>query len=207
MENSPSYSPWNVELYKIKEKLNLLQPTIETTRDIFLRAKENGFLKGRSGPTLLGAALYMACRLTRTPMTLKDISCMLSLKRTLVARQYRTLVSKLNLDIPSVDISKCIIRLVNMTSISERTKHVAMHILNEISRREAFAGKKPMAVAAAILYMSCEITGEHKSQNVIAQVAGITPVTLKTTYLIYKKQLPLLQGSSRNHMKISSLLY
>ena len=51
--DSPSYSSWN-EDYKIKEKLNLLQPTIETTRDIFLRAKENGFLKGRSGSTLLG---------------------------------------------------------------------------------------------------------------------------------------------------------
>ena len=55
--------------------------------------------------------------------------------------------------------------------------------MNEITKREIPAGKKPMSVAAAVLYMSCEISGEHKSQSEIANAAGISSITLRNRFL------------------------
>lgn len=207
MNFSNTPDPRIIGLHEVKERLNLLQPTIEATQEILLKMKAHGFLKGRSYSTLLGAALYLACRLTRTPMTIRDISSVLSLKRTLIAKQYRALVNELNLDVPSVDISNCIIRLANIINISDRTKHLAMHTLNVISRGESLAGKKPMAMAAAILYLSCEIIGEHKSQNGIAHAAGINPITLRSRLADLQKQLSSSQGKVRKRTKANPILH
>jgi transcription initiation factor TFIIB len=50
------------------------------------------------------------------------------------------------------------------------------------------AGKNPMGLAAAILYLSCIKTGENKTQKEIAQAAGVTDMTIRNRFKELKKQ-------------------
>jgi transcription initiation factor TFIIB len=52
--------------------------------------------------------------------------------------------------------------------------------------------KRPMGLAASILYIACKETGEHKSQKVMASAAGVTEVTIRNRVrdLAKKPNLP-----------------
>jgi transcription initiation factor TFIIB len=51
------------------------------------------------------------------------------------------------------------------------------------------AGKDPMGLAAAVLYVSCLKTEEDKIQRDIADAAGVTEVTIRNRYKNIIKQL------------------
>jgi transcription initiation factor TFIIB len=55
-----------------------------------------------------------------SPRTIKDIAAKSSVKRKDVARSYRLLVLELGIRIPVVSPMKCVARVANKLSISER---------------------------------------------------------------------------------------
>jgi len=48
-----------------------------------------------------------------------------------------------------------------------------------VVKTEISAGKNPMGLAGAVLYLSCREYDEEITQNKIAEVAGVTEVTLR----------------------------
>jgi transcription initiation factor TFIIB len=116
------------------------------------------------------------------PRILKDITTTSNIKRRYIAQAYRMLIMDLDLKIPLVDPIKCIIRIANNAKVSEKTKRLAINIMHDIIKEEISAGKDPMALAAAVLYVSCLKTDENKIQRYIADAAGVTDVTLRNRY-------------------------
>ena len=53
--------------------------------------------------------------------------------------------------------------------------------MNKLDKQGILIGKNPMAVAAAILYLSCIITGEQRSQSEIAVAAQVSQVAVGYT--------------------------
>ena len=43
---------------------------------------------------------------------------------------------------------KCISRVANNANLSEKTKHQALYIMNEVAQKEISLGKDPMGLAA-----------------------------------------------------------
>ena len=91
---------------------------------------------------------------------------------------------------PVVNSVKCISRISSIAELSEKTKRKAMEILDQATKIELSAGKDPMGIAAATLYLSCVINGEDKTQN-IAVAAGVTEVTIRNRCKGLKEALEL----------------
>jgi transcription initiation factor TFIIB len=140
---------------------------------------------------MVGAALYIACRETGASRTLKDIADTGNIKRKDLARIYRLVVMELDLKIPLVDPLKCIAKVANKASLSERTKRTAIDIMKGVTKSGISAGKDPMGLAASVLYLSCLNTGESKTQTDIAEAAGVTEVTVRNRYKNLKSHLDL----------------
>lgn len=176
-----------LELDKWKDKLAVSESVIERTAYIYRKALEKGLARGRSISSLVAGALYVACRLTETPRTLKDIASVTNLKRKDIARSYRLLVSELDLQIPVIDPIKCISRIASNLSFSndikrEKVKRKAIEILNKAKEAGLVTGKEPMGLAASALYIACIMQGENITQKDIAEVAGVTEVTVRNRY-------------------------
>jgi transcription initiation factor TFIIB len=178
-----------LELLKLKERLLISDGVIKETEFLYEKAKQNGLSRGRGNSVLIGAALYIACRESQSPLTLNDISKALGIRRRSLAKVCRVMISELQISIPLTDTSKFITRIASITKMSDRTKQIAAHVLSEMTKREIPAGKKPMSVAASVLYMSCEISGEHKSQAEIANAAGISLLTLRNRFFDLRRQI------------------
>ncbi len=179
------------ELDRLKDKLALSDAVIEKTAYIYRKALEKGLVRGRSIQALIASALYAACRNTETPRTLTDVANGINIKRKDVARCYRLLLRELDLKMPVVDPINVVSRIASIADLSEKTKRKAREFLKEASRLEVSAGKDPMGLAAAALYLACVMMGENTTQKDIANAAGVTEVTIRNRYKGLKEVLKL----------------
>lgn len=170
------------ELSRLKDKLALGDAVIEKAAYIYRKAIEKGLVRGRSISALIASALYAACRDTETPRTLKDIGVASNIKRKDIARCYRLLLKELSLKMPVVDPIKCVSRIASKAELSEKTKREAARILRTAEENKISAGKDPMGLAAAALYVACVTNGENKTQRDVAEAAGVTEVTIRNRY-------------------------
>ena len=167
------------ELDRMVDKLNVNDAVIEKAAYIYRKALERGMIRGRSISAMIAACLYAACRDTETPRTLKDISAISNIKKKDLARCYRVLFKELDLRMPVVDPAKCISRIASKARLKERTKRRALEILRRARETRTSAGKDPMGLAAAALYLACVMENDSKTQKDLADAAGVTEVTIR----------------------------
>jgi transcription initiation factor TFIIB len=58
----------------------------------------------------------------------------------------------------------------------------AVEILRQAGERELTSGRGPTGVAAAAIYISSILGGERRTQREVAEVAGVTEVTIRNRY-------------------------
>jgi transcription initiation factor TFIIB len=146
-------------------------------------------MRGRAISSILAAALYIACREMGMPRTLNEIAASSNIKLRALAMDYRLLVKKLDLKIQLVDPIICIAKIANKANLTEKTKRQAMDIMHDVIKREISAGKRPMALAASVIYLSAMNSGENKTQRDIAQAAGVSEFALRIRIQDLKNRL------------------
>jgi transcription initiation factor TFIIB len=177
------------EMDKLKDKLALGDAVIEKAAYIYRKAMEKKLVRGRSIQGLVAACLYAACRNTETPRTLDDIAQGINIRRKDVARCYRLIFRELELKMPVVDPIKGVSRIASIADLSEKTKRKAIAILTQAKELGISAGKDPMGIAAAALYIACISGGEVKSQKDISIASGVTEVTIRNRCAGLRKML------------------
>jgi transcription initiation factor TFIIB len=150
------------------------------------------WLGGRTIHGMLVACLYVACRKSGHPRTLKDISAKSNIKRKDIAKNCRLVMEELGITSSVVDPMKCIIRVANAAPLGERTTRHAFKMMSELLRKKTLtAGKDPMGLAASILYIASKETGEIKTQIDMAKASGVTEVTIRNRIRALTKDLNL----------------
>jgi len=177
------------EMDKLKDKLTLTNNVIERAAYIYRKAIERKLVKGRSIQGLVASCIYAACRMTETPRTLDDIADGINIKRKDVARSYRIIFRELDLKIPVADPIKGVSRIASVAGLGEATKRKALALLNKAKKIGIVAGKDPMGIAAAALYLACISTGGNKTQKEISIASGVTEVTIRNRCAGLKKLL------------------
>ena len=194
------------ELDTVKDKLTLPDSLIEKTAYIYRKAQERGLVRGRTISATLAAAIYISCRQAGVGKTLKDIAQGTNVKPKALSNSYRMLLTELDIKTPMLDPIRCVVKVANKMHLDERVTRQGMDIMHTALRKEASAGKNPMGLAAAVLYISNhnnnikssnnkkynESNNNTRNQTSFAQAAGITDVTLRHSIKDLKNQLLLL---------------
>lgn len=179
------------ELGRVRDKLALSDAIIEKTAYIYRKAQEKHLIRGRSTSGILAAAIYIACREIGAPRSLRDMVEITGIKRKVISRSYRLLITELGIKIPLVDSMKCIAKIANKAKLSEKTKRVAIDMMNDLTKKEMSAGKGPMGLAATVLYLSGLSNSEYVTQKEIAEAAGVTEVTIRNRVKEIKTRVDL----------------
>jgi transcription initiation factor TFIIB len=179
------------ELDRLSDKVYIPPPIKEKAAVTYRKALDKGLVRGRSIAAIAAAALYAACRGSGTPRTLREIAEASLVDKKDVARCYRLLLRELDVHMPIADPLTYVSKIAERTGISGKTQGIAIGILREARKKRAAAGKDPMGLAAAALYIACLKNNEKKTQKDIAEAAGVTEVTVRNRYKTLKKQLDL----------------
>jgi len=164
----------------LRSKLGLPEHVVEKSAYLFRKVEQEKLLYGRTNKSVLCAVVYIACRLTDTPRTLANIADAAGIKKKALQRVYRTLYVNLD-DVHSLSYSPCefIECISSKANVSEKTKRDARKILEFGQKRGITSGKHPMSMAAAAVYLAVQDNHENVSQTRIAQISGISAVTIR----------------------------
>ena len=179
------------ELDRLSGKVSISPPIKEKAAVIYRKALDKGLVRGRSISAIAVVALYAACRKSGTPRALREIAEASLVDKKDVARCYRLLLQELDFHMPIADPLTYVSKIAEKNGISGKTQGAAIAILREARRKRVAAGKDPMGMAAAALYIACLQHNEKITQKDIAEAAGVTEVTVRNRYKALKKQLNL----------------
>ncbi len=177
------------ELERISSLLGLPRPIKEEAALIYRKAVEKGLVRGRSIESIVAAAVYAACRRLKVPRTLDEIAIYTKADRKEVARCYRLLLRELGVRVPIADPIDHVPRIAALLGLSGATMKTAIEILRKARERGITAGKDPAGLAAAAIYIAALLNDERRTQKEIAQVAGVTEVTVRNRYKELAKEL------------------
>ena len=177
----------------MKTKLGIPNNVVENAAYIYRKTVNAKLTRGRTMFSLISAALYVACRENNIPRTLDNIAEAGNVEKSVLSRDFRTIVKKLDLSLNQYDISSFISKISNNMNISEKTKRDAFDILHICEQEQITSGKHPVAQAAASLYVACMINGEKLSQRKLSIESGISDVTLRNRAALIKKVLKIVK--------------
>ncbi|MDT7872283.1 MAG: transcription initiation factor IIB [Sulfolobaceae archaeon] len=179
------------ELERIGNLLNLSKAVKDEAALIYRKAVEKGLVRGRSIESVVAASIYAACRRMKMARTLDEIAQFTKANRKEVARCYRLILRELDIDVPVSDPKDYVTRIGNLLGLSGATMRTAAEIIEKAKNMGLTAGKDPAGLAAAAIYIAALLNDERRTQKEIAQVAGVTEVTVRNRYKELTQELKI----------------
>ncbi|MFH0836171.1 MAG: transcription initiation factor IIB [Candidatus Micrarchaeota archaeon] len=179
------------ELNRVASHLGLSENVRESSALLYRKCVEKGLIRGRQIESVVSAVIYAICRKYGIPRTLDEIAQVAQIPKKEIGRTYRLITQELGLKIPLTQPSFYINRFVTELKLSGETQKKARQILDEAMKKGLISGRGPMGVAAASVYIASVLTGERRTQKEVADVAGVTEVTIRNRYRELKKALQL----------------
>ena len=176
-------------LQRIQDKIGISDNIRELAAHIYRKAIEKKINQGRSIHAVAAASMYAACRNTETLRTLKDISEATNIKRKTISQSYRAIVKQLDIRIPVVDQTQCILKISNNLKLSSKTKHLALKIMQKVESIGMVDGRDPVGISAAAIYFACVLKQEQFTQSQVSHASGITAVTIRNRFYEIQKKI------------------
>ncbi len=178
-------------LDRLSSSLGLPRTVRETAAMIYRKAALKNLIRGRSMEGVSAAALYAACRQCHVPRTLDEISNVAHISRKDIGRNYRYVARELELKLMPTSPRDYISRFCSELKLSGDVQAKTLDILKEATNKELTSGRGPTGMAAASLYIATVLCGERITQREIADVAGVTEVTIRNRYKELTKKLDI----------------
>jgi len=170
------------EINTMASKMGLPRHVRESAAVLYRKAALKNLVRGRSIDEVVAATLYGACRQCGVPRTLDEIADKSNVDRKSIGRTYRTLTRELSLKLMPQSPRDYLARFCNRLALDMEVLRKAKEILDEIEKQELASGVAPSGVAAATIYVSAMLCGKPCTQKEVAEVAGVTEVTIRNRY-------------------------
>lgn len=166
-------------------------------------ADEKKFLKGKPQDAVIAGAIFIACRQNNVPRTFREVYNLTKVSKKEIGRVFKALEKWLQdlrnkgeeslLNISQVrnydqkgstGADDLVRRYVSQLAIRNQSdvENVGIYIAKKTSQVSTLAGRSPLSVAAACIFMAAHFLGEPVSSKKIASVAGVSDGTIKTAY-------------------------
>ena len=179
------------ELRRVGSYLNIPDELIEAAALLYRKTVAKGLIRGRLIEAVVAAVLYTVCRTYNVPRTLNEMAEASGLTKKEIGRTYRFLVRELKLGVPLTNPIHYIPRFAAELNLSGEVQEEGRKILEEAIENGLISGRGPTGVAAAAVYIAGLLKGERRTQKEVANVAGVTEVTIRNRYRELKKRLKI----------------
>ncbi|MBS3071323.1 hypothetical protein J4407_03430 [Candidatus Pacearchaeota archaeon] len=170
------------ELRVIAFYLNLPSVVRDEASRIYRYVLQRGMVRGRSMESVIAACLYIACRSYNIPRTLDEMATASDVERKEIGRTYRFIIRKLGIKVKQSSPKDYVSRFSSVLKLSPKTQNDALKILKKAEEIELTSGRGPAGISAAALYVAALMNNEKKTQREVADIAGITEVTIRNRY-------------------------
>src|SRR3989338_4711155 len=171
-----------VELKRVASILNIPPSIEEEAARIYNLAVRKALVRGRSMESVVVGAIYIASRRFGLPRSLNEICKLTGANKREVGKTYRFIARSLSIKLLPSGPADYIPKFANKLGFNSSTQTKAVEILKKAQNMELTSGRGPVGLAAASLYVASLLTGEKRTQREIADVVGVTEVTIRNRY-------------------------
>ncbi len=170
------------ELERLVSFLGLPRTLHEEAAELYEKALTKGLVRGRSIESIIASIVYALAREYKSPRTLAEIAQASGISKRELGRAYRYVSRKLGIRILPATAESYIPRFASMLKLKDKTEVRAIKILKEAMKKDVISGKGPCGCAAAAIYIASVLEGERRTQREIADMVGVTEVTIRNRY-------------------------
>jgi transcription initiation factor TFIIB len=170
------------EIRRLVSRLDLPEHVQEQSCALFDSAQSADLLQGRSIEGFAAAVVYATCRTAAVSRTASEITDAAKSTRAELNAAYDAMNRKLGLPTGPIDPREYLARFASKLDIPTDIEQHARELATGLRERGEDTGRNPGGVAAACLYTAAKRAGHNLTQQEAADVADVTPVTLRGTY-------------------------
>lgn len=176
------------EISRMASALGIKRDIREIASMIFRQCQNKDMLPGRSVEGMSSAALYAACRQGGHPRSLDEIETVGRVEKLEIGRSYRYIDQELGLEIGPSDPSEYIARFISKLEekhdydLHDDVEYYSRELVKYVKENGLESGKTPPGIAAGAIYMAGILANDPVSQSDLADVSGVTEVTIRERY-------------------------
>ncbi len=170
------------EIRRLTGALSLPERVRDHACSLFRSAQKEDLLRGRSLEGFASASVYAACRVASVSRTVDEVVEAARATEAEHRAAYGALNRELGLPTGPIDPAEHVPRFASELGLDAPTERRARELVAEAREAGIANGRNPSGVAAACLYAAARELDRSVTQREAADVAGVTPVTLRSTY-------------------------
>jgi transcription initiation factor TFIIB len=170
------------EIRRLVSELDLPEYIRDRACVLFESAQDADLLRGRSIEGFAGAAVYATCRTASVSRTLDEVVAGARATEAELSAAYDACNRDLGLPTGPIDPAEYLARFASALDLPQAVERRARDLVATARERNLVSGRNPAGVAAGCLYTAAREHDCDLTQATTADVAGVTPVTLRATY-------------------------
>ena len=181
----------------IRDKSELPSSMQEETARLYRKLSGEGFVTGRSIAGVAAACVYLVARQFNVPKQIPDVAERFHIGEKELSRLIRQVSRKLNMHkITSPDqyFDKFVSDL-ELPPAALKEVHRLWSLIVEFE--EEWQGKKPMGIAAALIYQASQNVDNSRTQSDICSIANVSEVTLRGINRDLSNLIALIEGRNK----------
>lgn len=169
------------ELDRMSAHLNIPGNIKEECARWYRKCVNKGIVRGRSIESVIAAIIYLVSRQHHLPKTLEELEEVSGVKKKDIGRSYRTICRRMKLRMPVITAADYVPRLASEIGVSGETEAKAIELLERARKSGIIAGKVPISIAAAAIYLAGKVTRDKKT-NKIARISDVPESAIRSRY-------------------------
>ncbi|XVE54873.1 hypothetical protein DITRI_Ditri03aG0117500 [Diplodiscus trichospermus] len=196
----------------MSDRLGLVTTIQDRAKEIYKKVEDQKLVKSRNQEAIVAACLYIACRLENKPRTVNEISSVVhGTTKKEIGRAHGFLMKHLELEMRqsketgSIDAADYLRRFCSGLGMPNRHVKAAEEAVQK--SKELDIRRNPISIAAAIIYIISQLSGEKKSAKDVSVVTGAAEGTIRSCYKdLYPYLSRLIPAWFANQQEIKYLL-
>ena len=194
------------EISNMADRIMLPKTIVDRANVLFKQVHDGKNLRGRSNDAIASASLYIACRQEGVPRTFKEICAVSRISKKEIGRSFKLILKALETSVELITTGDFMSRFCSNLGLPTSVQRAATHIARIAVDLDIVAGRSPISVAAAAIYMASQASEDKKTQKEIGDIAGVADVTIRQSYkLMYPQARDLFPGDFTFYTPIEQL--
>lgn len=187
------------------ESFQIPKPVAETAKLLYKITDDGKIFKGKSQDAVIAGCIFIACRQHEMGRSFREIYKLTKVSKKEIGRTFKVLEAYLHKELkkdngPKVagsgailsnssfkttkatSASELIIRACSKLNLEGQTSMIAQECAGKVSEIGVAAGRSPLSITGACIYLVAHLMGTPKTPKEIGQAVDVSDGTIRTAY-------------------------
>uniref|UniRef100_A0A915DX60 Transcription initiation factor IIB n=1 Tax=Ditylenchus dipsaci TaxID=166011 RepID=A0A915DX60_9BILA len=167
---------------EMSERIHLTQSIQDRAARLFKTILDSKACRGKNSEAQAAACLYIACRQEGVARTFKEICAVTRVSKKVIGRCFKLIQKTLETDLDQITSADYMSRFCGNLELPSSIQAAAICIAKKAVELDMVAGRSPISVAAAAIYMASQASVHKRTAKEIGEMSGAAEITVHTTY-------------------------